>query len=418
MRPRLHAVSVLAFGLLFGASMACAEAGAEWRQAASLPAPRWFHAAGVGAGGVICVFGGYVLDPATGQREFGRDERGLVVYDSGQNVWRAGPPTPPHRVRLRSFGHLYDTKGSYTLYPREQVNERPPPYEVPNGTAGSDGRVYWFALRGPIFFDPKERAWDQPPMPERRRDRDGAARWDSTPRLERTASATASGPDGRIYLLGGLGHPLGAVEDRYQLLRSVEVYDPATNTWSEIAPMARGRQLFAAAFGPDGRLYAFGGYGHEGRVNSRPGESDAAYDARVEEMRRFDHALDAVEAWDPETDTWTPRAPMPVGVEGMGAALGADGRIYVVGGTQTYPNPKAERLVQVYDPATDRWSEGPPLRTERQGHAVVATRDGRIWAIGGTNAHAVFHPRMIVGGPAGEHGGPLASVEVLETQRR
>ena len=219
--------------------------------------------------------------------------------------------------------------------------------------------------------------------------------------------------------MGGLGHPLEATEDRYQLLRSVEVYDPATNMWSEIAPMARGRQLFAAAFGPEGRLYAFGGYGHEGVVDPEPNESDAELAERVEEARRLSRqALDAVEAWDPEMNTWTPRAPMPVGVEGMGAALGADGRLYVVGGTQTYANPKAERLVQGYDPATDRWSEGPPLRTERQGHAVVATPDGRIWAIGGTNAHAVFHPRMIVGGPSGERGEPLASVEVLETRGR
>jgi N-acetylneuraminic acid mutarotase len=205
----------------------------------------------------------------------------------------------------------------------------------------------------------------------------------------------------------------------YDLLPNVDVYDPANDVWAEVAPMRQGRQLFAAAFGPEGRLYAFGGYGHKGSVRPRKGESDPSFRARLAELERLSQqVLDSVEAYDPAADTWEGRSPMPVGVEGMGAALGADGRIYVVGGTRSYSSPVGRREVQVYDPRTDSWSRGPPLRTERQALTVVSTSGGRIYAIGGTNERLVMRPLMIVGGSPGTKGAPLASVEVLETDRQ
>jgi N-acetylneuraminic acid mutarotase len=204
-----------------------------------------------------------------------------------------------------------------------------------------------------------------------------------------------------------------------ELLSSMEIYDPKTNRWLVGASMHQGRQIFPAAFGPDGKLYVFGGYGHLGEVTQKEGESEESYRKRIEEMDRVGtYALSSVEAYDPKTDTWAPRAPMLVGMEGSGAALGADGKIYVVGGTRNFPNPLPERLVQVYDPLRDTWSKGPYLNPRRQGLAVVSTTEGRIYAIGGTSEYSAFHPRMLVGGEPWERGGPLASVEVLETAPR
>jgi N-acetylneuraminic acid mutarotase len=227
-------------------------------------------------------------------------------------------------------------------------------------------------------------------------------------------AASATDREGRLYLLGGIGFPIRTREKR-RLLREAEVYDPEAHRWAEIAPMQQGRQHFAAAFGADGRLYVFGGYGHTGVWTEEPGETYEEYIARSDREIRTS-MLDSVEAWDPATNEWTPRAPMPVAIEASRAALGADGRIYVVGGNRSVSNPRGERIVQVYDPRTDSWSMGPKLRTARQGHAVVATPDGRIWAIGGTNRHAVFHPRMIVGGEPAVRGDVLSSVEVLDTR--
>lgn len=49
--------------------------------------------------------------------------------------------------------------------------------------------------------------------------------------------------------------------------------------------------------------------------------------------------LKTVEAYDPKTNTWTPLAPMPTARDGLGGALGQDGKIYAVGGpTESYVN--------------------------------------------------------------------------------
>jgi N-acetylneuraminic acid mutarotase len=169
--------------------------------------------------------------------------------------------------------------------------------------------------------------------------------------------------------------------------------------------MRRARQLHAAAVGRDGKLYIFGGYGHRGKVTMRDGETDAQYEERVREGQTLSRqALDSVEAYDPKSNSWEPRAPMPEGRHAMGAALGADGRIYVVGGAVSYSRPRGTDTVFVYDPAKDQWEKGPSLIRARFHHAVAEGRDGKIYAIGG---HATTFTV----------NAPTATVEMLDTAK-
>jgi N-acetylneuraminic acid mutarotase len=380
-----------------------------------MPEARWFGAAGVGSDGSIYAFGGYVLQQGHPVRAFGIGQNSLVIYNPATNLWVRGPAVPKFQLRMRGTEVHGNRMDALKRIPYERVGTKEMPYEAINGGADGQGRVHWFGTTGSVFFDPVKGAWGQVLIPLIDND---ANQWiDPTPPLSRNSAATATGPDGRIYRIGGAG---SAEENssRPELLATVDAYNATTGAWQVLAPMHRARQLFAAAFGADGMLYVFGGYGGPAwGIERVEGESDETYATRIKEMEHLAHeALRSVEVYDPATNRWSVRAPMPVGVEGAGAALGADGRIYVVGGAISYSNPAACREVQVYDPATDRWSEGPALNEARQGHMVVATKDGRIYAIGGTNQHSVFHPRMIVGGEPGESGGPLASVEVLETK--
>jgi N-acetylneuraminic acid mutarotase len=139
-----------------------------------------------------------------------------------------------------------------------------------------------------------------------------------------------------------------------------------------------------------------------------------------------DWPVSDVAAYDPATDRWTPRAPMPAARANVGAAEVA-GKLYSVGGNDyaalqklwmydpaldtwtakaLVPTPRSflavaalngliyaaggvtddgypTGLVEVYDPATDQWSVAASLTKPRFQFALVAA-NGRLYAIGGT----------------------------------
>jgi hypothetical protein len=81
-----------------------------------------------------------------------------------------------------------------------------------------------------------------------------------------------------------------------------------------------------------------------------------------------------VDAFDPASGAWSPRAPLPTARSEIGAATSTmpDGRILVVGGSVAGIKPTAD--VEIYDPALDEWSALPPLPEPRKG--TVAVRMG------------------------------------------
>lgn len=398
----------------------------EWREVAPMPEPRWFHTAGVGSDGKIYVYGGYVRT-ARSLREYGLGEWSLVIYDPATHGWTRGPRVMPYRLRRRrrvSAGTIYRKDVSW----KEDEIEGRVENEVFSGEADPLGLIHWFENTGlgAVVFDPSKSEWTQMPSPmvladkpdwtlEDLRKGISKTRYEGTfPANARTVATTATSADGKIYVIGGTAlQSKEAVE--IELLAGVDVYDAAANTWKSIASMREARQLHAAAFGPDGKLYVFGGYAGTGGYQSHP--NDPGDQAKAEVARRAAQtSLASVERYDPSTNTWMERAPMPRPRQQAGAALAADGRIYVVGGTYSYMSPLPVDDVDIYDPRTDRWSRGPSLRHPRRSHAVVATADGRIYAIGGHVIRSGLSA-WLPGSPVEENGQDLrATVEVLETK--
>ncbi|GMQ82910.1 MAG: hypothetical protein BMS9Abin05_2376 [Rhodothermia bacterium] len=112
--------------------------------------------------------------------------------------------------------------------------------------------------------------------------------------------------DGKIYAIGGYRAANIAGT------RTVEEYDPATNTWTTKANMPEGRRWLSTSV-VNGKIYAIGGY-----VNLRqPG-------------------LKTVEEYDPATDTWTQKAGMPTARLGLATSM-VNGIIYAIGGSPTPP---------------------------------------------------------------------------------
>jgi N-acetylneuraminic acid mutarotase len=155
---------------------------------------------------------------------------------------------------------------------------------------------------------------------------------------------------GRIWVLGG--YPPGRLPSNL-----VQIYDPATGRWTLGPPLPEAiHHTHVAAV--DGRLYVLGGE-VEGASTGRP--------------ERF---VSNVWMHDPAVGGWVARAPMPTARGGGGKAV-IDGRIYVAGG-----RPPGGHAFEVYDPATDSWERLPDMPTQRNHLAMVAI-GGRIYVAGG-----------------------------------
>ncbi|XP_028934525.1 kelch domain-containing protein 7B [Ornithorhynchus anatinus] len=135
-----------------------------------------------------------------------------------------------------------------------------------------------------------------------------------------------------LFLAGGVrGSGPGAVcSDR------VFCYNPLTGIWSQLRPMRQARAQLKLV-GLDGLLYAIGG-----------------------------ECLYTVERYDPRTDSWAFRAPLPAGTFPVAhEAVACRGDIYVTGGHLFY------RLLR-YRPGPDAWEECPYSASHRRSSAIVA----------------------------------------------
>ena len=129
------------------------------------------------------------------------------------------------------------------------------------------------------------------------------------------------------------------------------VYDIASRSWSNAAPMAAPRGGHAAVVFR-GKIHVIGG-----------GNSQSTL---------ADHS-----EYDPVTNAWTERAPLSRS-KGSPAAVAFDGKLYSIGGRS---GPSDFGDVEIYDPSTDRWVAGPSI--EPRGTAGAAAYCGTIYVFGG-----------------------------------
>ena len=92
--------------------------------------------------------------------------------------------------------------------------------------------------------------------------------------------------------------------------------------------------------------------------------------------------LPTVEEYDPATDTWTRKADMPTPRHGLSTSV-VNGRIYAISGFDG----TNMATVEEYDPASDTWTKKADLPTLRS-HLATQVVDGKIYAIGGWDRRA------------------------------
>jgi len=119
-------------------------------------------------------------------------------------------------------------------------------------------------------------------------------------------------------------------------------------------------------------------------------------------------STDAVEEYDPASDTWRVRARMPYPRSGM--AFASDGKlIYMAGGEYLNRDMVGVfRNLEAYDPARDLWYELPPMTVARHGFAggiingVFHTVTGQLQSGtgGGGPGGSPAHEGFLIGKPA------------------
>ncbi len=157
--------------------------------------------------------------------------------------------------------------------------------------------------------------------------------------------------DGKLYLVGGFDQSL-------QIGSRVQVYNPATDAWTQAAPLPIAVH-HANVIGANGSLYVLGAMQLSGFSFVAVGDCFV---------------------YDPVADTWSSLDAIPVGSERGSAAMGVLGdRIVLAGGLRE----DAIADVIAYNIESASWeTELPPL-PEPTDHLVGATVDGVLYAIGG-----------------------------------
>jgi PKD repeat protein len=176
--------------------------------------------------------------------------------------------------------------------------------------------------------------------------------------------------DGRVLVAGGIAATTG--------LRTTELYDPATGTWSSTGAMNFERFGDAYAALPGGRVLVVGGVRFLQNCATVPFANSS-------------------EIYDPAAGTW---ALTPGGlIQGRTAAIAvplADGRVLLAGGGSRCG--VVFNSAEIFNPATGRWTPTGSMNVARQNPAAVRLPDGRV---------------LVAGGVAGGSFASLASAEIF-----
>lgn len=100
--------------------------------------------------------------------------------------------------------------------------------------------------------------------------------------------------------------------------------------------------------------------------------------------------LPDVDIFDPKTGMWTEGPPLHRGRYWVSSIALADGRVLVSGG-QGPDGGIALKTTEIYDPLKDVWNYAGPMRQVRFGHNLALLPDGRVLAAGGSDGSSDGH---------------------------
>ncbi|HET9903701.1 MAG TPA: kelch repeat-containing protein [Xanthobacteraceae bacterium] len=179
--------------------------------------------------------------------------------------------------------------------------------------------------------------------------------------------------NGKIYVFGGFKLPESG-PPAWVPIDNVWEYDPAADSWKALAPLPTKRGS-ANALVVDGKIYVIGG------ASVHPGSKETAV-----HPARPHRSVGANEMYDPATNTWVAKSPMPTARNHAAAGV-VNNKIYIIAGrigSAFITRASNVDLVEEYDPASDQWgSLKAPMPGGPRSATGWGTFNGRILVAGG-----------------------------------
>ncbi len=163
----------------------------------------------------------------------------------------------------------------------------------------------------------------------------------------------------------------GGWVEEYVALRSAEIYDPRSKTFTSAGEMTTPRLQHAAAMLADGRVLLMGGALGSGR-----------------------HVQTSAEIYDPTAGAFQPTGAMTVPRYKHAAAPLANGRVLVVGGSNERDWRGRYASAEIYDPATGAFTATGSMRASRFKilDAVALLPNGEVLVGGGDERVEIYDP--------------------------
>ncbi len=187
-------------------------------------------------------------------------------------------------------------------------------------------------------------------------------------RLNHTATLL---PDGRVLVAGGFNHS--------SYMNTAELYDPDTGTWAQAGTMNAARGSHTATLLPNGKILVTGGYGTSDKTLGKALNTTEIYDPRSDtwtqvrtmNSHRAQHTatslsdgnvlvagglndssevLKTAELYDPSNDLWISTESMKEARYQHAAAKRDDGTVFIVGGLGDVSGADILATAEVYTP--------------------------------------------------------------------
>src|SRR5262245_47628639 len=168
-------------------------------------------------------------------------------------------------------------------------------------------------------------------------------------------------PNGKVLVAGGEEADFDG-----PIIRSAEIYDPATGRWTATGSLSALRAYHTATLLPNGKVLVAGGC-------CTFGFND----------QRTVNTINTAELYDPSTGSWSATGSLSMAHQDQSATLLPDGKVLLAAGFATnmplnFGLYTLLNTAELYDPSTGTWSITSSLNKERYAHTATLLSNGKV----------------------------------------